>query len=276
VDFFTVDTVWLQRLYVLFFIEVASRRVHLAGCTAHPHAEWVTQQARQVAWSFAERAEPVRFLIRDHDGQFTGGFDAVFEAENIRIVRTPIQVPEANGIAEPFVRTARSECLDWLLIVSAGHRSARSPCSLIITTVGGFIAAWLGGAEWPEVSDDVDGDAPDNRDTSRPSRRTFARVRARGVSGSSKRTVPAFWLLARPLRQLTGRHCAPRRECRQPPLTVRHSRGERLRVVSMFGKFNCTNTYGVFGRQRVDISSGRTTGELAHLSGEVQPERVRR
>jgi len=121
VDFFTVDTVWLQRLYVLFFIEVGSRRVHLAGCTAHPDAQWVTQQARQVAWTFAERAEPVRFLIRDHDRKFTGGFDAVFEAENIRIVRTPIQAPEANGIAERFVRTARSECLDWLLILSVRH-----------------------------------------------------------------------------------------------------------------------------------------------------------
>jgi putative transposase len=121
VDFFTVDTVWLQRLYVLFFIEVASRRVHLAGCTAHPDSDWVTQQARQVAWTFAERAEPVRFLIRDHDRKFTGDFDAVFEAEHIRIVRTPIQIPEANGIAERFVRTVRSECLDWLLILNARH-----------------------------------------------------------------------------------------------------------------------------------------------------------
>jgi transposase InsO family protein len=121
VDFFTVDTVWLQRLYVLFFIEVASRRVYLAGCTAHPDAEWVMQQARQVAWTFAEREEPIRFLIRDHDRKFTHGFDGVFEAEHIRIVRTPIQAPEANGIAERFVRTARSECLDWLLILSARH-----------------------------------------------------------------------------------------------------------------------------------------------------------
>jgi putative transposase len=121
VDFFTVDTVWLQRLYVLFFIEVASRRVHLAGCTADPDAKWVTQQARQVAWAVAERSEPVRLLIRDRDRKFTDGFDAVFEAQGARIVRTPIQVPEANGIAERVVRTARSECLDWLLIVSAQH-----------------------------------------------------------------------------------------------------------------------------------------------------------
>jgi transposase InsO family protein len=65
--------------------------------------------------------EPVRFLIRDHDAEFTGAFDAVFEAEHVRIVRTPIQVPQANGIAERFVRTVRSECLDWLLILNARH-----------------------------------------------------------------------------------------------------------------------------------------------------------
>ena len=121
VDFFTVDTIWLQRLYVLFFIEIGSRRVHLAGCTAHPNAEWVTQQARQVAWTVGERTEPVRFLIRDHDSKFTSGFDAVFEGQNTRIIRTPIRVPEANGIAERFVRTARSECLDWLLIANERH-----------------------------------------------------------------------------------------------------------------------------------------------------------
>jgi len=110
-----------QRLYVLFFIEIGRRRVHLAGCTAHPDAVWVAQQARQVAWTLGERAQPIRFVIRDHDRKFTDSFDAVFESEGARIVRTPIQVPEANGIAERFVRTARSECLDWLLIMNAGH-----------------------------------------------------------------------------------------------------------------------------------------------------------
>jgi putative transposase len=112
---------WLQRLYALFFIEIATRRVHLVGCTAHPDVEWVTRQARQVAWTLGDRAQPVRFLIRDHDRKFTDSFDAVFEAQGARIVRTPIQVPQANGIAERFVRTVRSECLDWLLIVNARH-----------------------------------------------------------------------------------------------------------------------------------------------------------
>jgi len=121
VDFLTVDTICLRRLYVLFFIEVATRRVHFAGCTAHPDEEWVTQQARQVSWTLSDRAEPVRFLIRDRDRKFTRRFDEVFQGSGIRIVRTPIQAPQANGIAERFVRTVRSECLDWLLVLNARH-----------------------------------------------------------------------------------------------------------------------------------------------------------
>ena len=69
----------------------------------------------------SERADQVRFLIRDHDRKFTRSFDVVFEAQGTRIVPTPIQVPEANGISQRFVRTARSECVDWLLIVNAWH-----------------------------------------------------------------------------------------------------------------------------------------------------------
>jgi putative transposase len=67
VDFFTVETIWLQRLFVLFFIELGSRRVHLAGCTANPTAEWVSQQARHVSWALADRSERIRFLIRDRE-----------------------------------------------------------------------------------------------------------------------------------------------------------------------------------------------------------------
>ena len=121
VDFFTVETLWLQRLYVLFFIELGSRRVHLAGCTTNPSGGWVSQQARQLAWTLSERSTPVRFLIHDRDSKFTRDFDIVFRSEGIEIVRTPVQAPKANAIAERFVRTVRAECLDWLLILNRRH-----------------------------------------------------------------------------------------------------------------------------------------------------------
>jgi putative transposase len=121
VDFFTIETIWLQRLYVLFFIELGSRRVHLAGCTANPSAPWVIQQARQLSWTLAERSEPMRFLIRDRDQKFTDHFDNVFRSDGIEVVRTPFRAPQANGVAERFVRTVRSECLDWVLILNQQH-----------------------------------------------------------------------------------------------------------------------------------------------------------
>ena len=121
VDFFTVETMWLQRLYVLFFIELGSRRVHVAGCTPNPSAPWVTQQARQLTWTLAERPESFRFLIRDRDQKFTDSFDEVFRGSGLEIIRTPFRAPQANGVAERFVRTVRSECLDWLLILNDQH-----------------------------------------------------------------------------------------------------------------------------------------------------------
>jgi putative transposase len=115
-DFFTVDTVGMRRLYVLFFIELRSRRVHLAGCTANPSGAWVAQQARNLAWSLTERASPLRFLIHDRDSKLTDAFDEVFRAEGISIIRTPVKAPKANAFAERFVGTVRRECLDWVLI----------------------------------------------------------------------------------------------------------------------------------------------------------------
>jgi len=121
VDCFTVEPISLQRLYVLFFIELRSRRVHLAGCTANPTGAWVTQQARQFAWRLQEQPPRFRFLIRDRDVKFTRSFDAVFASEGIEIVKTPVRAPKANAIAERFVGTARRECLDWLLILNRRH-----------------------------------------------------------------------------------------------------------------------------------------------------------
>jgi transposase InsO family protein len=110
-----------QRLDVLFFIELASRRVHVAGCTPHPNAQWVTQQARQFAWTLPESTEPPRFLIRDRDQKFSNGFDAVFRGAGVQVVLTPRQMPTANAVAERFVRTVRAECLDLLLIANSQH-----------------------------------------------------------------------------------------------------------------------------------------------------------
>jgi putative transposase len=111
-DFFTVETLWLQTLFVLFFIEHGTRRVHLAGCTAHLTGEWVTQQARQTSWELREREVPIGFLIHDHDKKFPMAFDTVFESEGIEIVDIPYQAPNANAFAERWVRTVRQECLD--------------------------------------------------------------------------------------------------------------------------------------------------------------------
>lgn len=108
-DFFTVDTVLLRRLYVLFLIELENRTVHLSGVTAHPSHAWVSQQARNLTMCLAERTPAIWFLIRDRDTKFPSGFDEVFQADGIRIIRTPIRAPRANAVAERFVGTVRRE-----------------------------------------------------------------------------------------------------------------------------------------------------------------------
>ena len=120
-DFFTVDTVLLRRYYVLFVIELERRVVHLLGVTANPNGLWVTQVARNFAAELEEVGRQVRFLVRDRDTKFTASFDAVFASIGVEIILTPVRSPRANAFAERFVRTAREDCLDHLLVLSHHH-----------------------------------------------------------------------------------------------------------------------------------------------------------
>jgi putative transposase len=121
VDFFHVDTVFLRRLYVLFFVEHGTRRVHLAGITSHPTGAWVTQQARNLLLDLEGSAGSLKFLIRDRDTKFTTTFDTVFTAIGMRIIKTPVLAPWANAIAERWIASARRECLDRVLISGERH-----------------------------------------------------------------------------------------------------------------------------------------------------------
>ena len=122
-DFFHVDTVCLRRLHALFFVELASRRVHLAGVTAHPTSAWVTQQAHNLLMDLGDQAADLKFLIRDRDTKFTAASDAVLTATRVQTVRTPVHAPRAAAIAERWIGSARREYLDRMLI--AGERQLR-------------------------------------------------------------------------------------------------------------------------------------------------------
>ncbi len=122
-DFFTVETICLKTIYVLFFIELGTRRVHLAGCTTNPDATWVTQQARQLVWDLKDNDRDMAFLIHDNDMKFTSSFDHVFSSEGIEIIHTPYRAPRANAFSERWVRSVREECLDHILVLNENHLS---------------------------------------------------------------------------------------------------------------------------------------------------------
>jgi hypothetical protein len=120
-DFLSVDTVLLKRLYVLLYMELATRRVIWFAVTDRPDAFWVSQQARNLCWELAEIGVDARYLVHDHDAKYGGGSDLVFRAEGIDVIRTPIAAPKANAHIERHIGSTRRECLDWILILNRRH-----------------------------------------------------------------------------------------------------------------------------------------------------------
>jgi putative transposase len=120
-DFITVDTIWRRRIYVLTSLSIGGRRIEYVACTSKPNTAWMLQQARNLLMELNERDQPARFLIHDRDAKFPRAFDTMLEGEDIKIIKTPVQAPNANAYMERWVGTVRRERLDRMLIVGSRH-----------------------------------------------------------------------------------------------------------------------------------------------------------
>jgi putative transposase len=120
-DYFTVDTWNLRRLYVLFFMELSTRRILWFGVTENPNQKWVSQQARNLIWELQAQGSQAKFLICDNDKKFPFAFEQVLAGEGVRVIRTPLHAPKANAHAERWVGSVRRECLDWSIILGRRH-----------------------------------------------------------------------------------------------------------------------------------------------------------
>ncbi len=120
-DFLHIDTALGRRLYALAFLEHGTRRLHITGVTTHPTRDWTVQQARNLAADLGVRIESLRFLLRDRDGKYDGAFDAVFEAEELDVIKTAPRAPRMNAHCERAIGTIRRELLDHVLILGETH-----------------------------------------------------------------------------------------------------------------------------------------------------------
>ncbi len=123
-DFFSVDTIFFKRLYVLIYMHLATRRVLLASCTTEPNEVWVTQQSRNLSWRLHEDGIKLSIVIHDRDKKFARRADNVFQSEGARVILTPLMAPRANAHCERWIGSCRRECLDRMLIVSGRHLQA--------------------------------------------------------------------------------------------------------------------------------------------------------
>jgi len=123
-DFFSVDSVFFKRLYVLIYMHLASRRILMASCTSKPNEAWMIQQARNLSWRLEEDGLKLSAVIHDRDKKFARRADGVFKSEGARVILTPLMAPRANAHCERWIGSCRRDCLDWMLIVSERHLQA--------------------------------------------------------------------------------------------------------------------------------------------------------